>query len=319
MKFYISFIVTWICLQWSIRACEQNCYLGSNLYSAPLKGDNCCQTQLRGKCNTFMMISDHDFICRQCQLGYQQIDGECVEIGKEGVEKKKNCYNPDIRSVYFDPCSVCKIDESGVFVPIRDPANPKAFKCEPLAKGSKDAQKLQFCKASANYQDNVLCHECIDNYYYNGQENRCQRETTALKGCLISFVDGKCEICRPEFQYDMRNNRCISKSEKIDYEAYQKEMQKKMSSMSEDNGMGNPMIQQMMMMQMMQAQQGQGGAMAMPTQISQQQNIGNQQVGNINFNASMGSNGYVNGINPTITQQAAANAGPFTRGFYRRK
>jgi len=285
-----------------MQTCEQNCYLGSNLYSAPLKGDNCCEHQRRGNCNTFMMINDHDFICRQCQFGYQHDESECVEIKDGGIDKKQKCYNPDIRSVYFDSCSVCKIDKSGVYVPVKDPANPNIYKCKPTSLRSKEAAKLAFCKASAIFKDNVLCHECNDGYYYNGLADRCTRYTPALEGCLISFVDKKCEICRPSHQYDIRTNQCIKKDKEIDYAAYQSDMQKKMAAPSEDNGMGNPMFQQMMMLQMMQ-----------------QQNSGNQSVGNINFNANMGGADFITGANPQMTRQAVANPGPFTRGYYRKK
>jgi hypothetical protein len=251
----------WLCLGAFILVgvvssrCKQNCYLGSNLYSAPLVSKHCCDYKARNKCNTFIMVNEHEFICRQCQIGFRVVGGKCVKIQGRGIDSKNNCINPDMDSVEFDSCSVCRINGKNINIPVMN-NNTKKFDCLPLELTSPSRPLLENCHASAVYQGIVLCHECKRGYYYHGVQGKCIKQDKLMNGCLVSFVEGKCDICRPSLQYDIRNYTCVSKRLNINYKQYKIEMENKKKFINEqvgasDNEFLHPFMEQLNRMDQM--------------------------------------------------------------------
>jgi hypothetical protein len=304
--------------------CLQNCYLGSNLYSAPLDKNHCCQEKQRNDCNTFLMINDSEYICRQCRFGYMMQDQKCVKITGKGVDGKENCMNPDTRSIEFDACSVCPIigskGQKRYLVPRKVPGEENTLKCEELQPNDPMIEFLQDCKASAVYQGFILCHECNEGHYYHGVLGRCVKEEHPLKGCLVSFVENKCDICRPKYQYNIIDYSCVSKTQRIDYDKYKKDMAEKARLVEQEGGLdaNNPFLQPLMA-QLNQLQGLSGGAQQMiqglpnqsATQMIQAQNVNTKSAGNINFSANMDGVGMSNGINQKIVSQNAQPQGTF--------
>jgi len=314
--------------------CLQNCYLGSNLYSQPILKDesgkmHCCQEHLRENCNTFIMINDNDYICRQCQLGFMMENQKCVKIPPEGVDKKANCINPDTRSVAFDACTVCPIIGNKIFIPKRVSETSNEFNCEMIIPDDLIAESLKNCKASAIYQDIILCHECQEGYYYHGVEGKCKEAVGKLEGCLLLFVQDKCDICRPEYQYNIATYTCVSKQMKMDLKKYQEDMAAKAKLVQEEGGIDatNPLLQSLMS-QLAQFQNFDGQSQQQTTQgfpnpsavqMTQTQNVNNQSVGNINFNANMEGAGADTGMNPRIYPKYPQQTGFFPTPSTRRK
>lgn len=327
----VSIILTTALCLTSLQAlkCLQNCYLGSNLYSAPLAGNHCCQEHLRENCNTFIMVNDSDYICRQCKLGYMMENQKCVKIPPEGVDGKANCINPDTRSIAFDPCSVCPIIGDQTFIPKKVAEKSTEYKCEKIQPDDPVAEYLKNCKASAVYQDIILCHECQDGYFYHGVQGKCVQQINSMVGCLVSFVKDKCDICRPQYQYDITTYACVSKEANIDYEKYKRDMAAKAKLVQQEGGIdaGNPFLQSLMsqlaQFQSLDGQPQQQAVQGFPNasaiQMMQSQNINNQSVGNINFNANMDGVGVSNGMNPRVSSQDAHQTGSFPTPSTRRK
>lgn len=194
--------------------CNQNCYLGAGLYSAPLDSKGCCLLDSDQHCFSYMTIGQGKFICRQCRLGYRWDNDKCVKFADSEV-----CVNPDIVSKDYVSCKVCKIDKK-TYIPVEKTVNGKSsVTCHEVAKGSSEGSKLAHCMASALHNNIVFCHQCESGYYYDGMDQKCQPQSSCkeMNGCLLSFVKNKCDICRQDYQFNMFSFTCVSKSVTINY------------------------------------------------------------------------------------------------------
>ena len=211
----------------AILTCDQNCYLGAGLYGAPLDNKGCCKQILDPFCYSYVAIGEGRFICRQCQLEYKWDNDKCVKYAKSDI-----CVNPDIVSTDFVICKVCRIT-SELHAPVEtNTNNKKVVACQPVSSESKIGQSLQNCLASALHNGMVFCHQCEDGYFYDGLAEKCQLQNKCktLNGCLLSFVENKCDLCRQSYQYDIRTYSCISKTVVIDYEQFRKDTLLKMQN-----------------------------------------------------------------------------------------
>lgn len=206
-------------------ACDQNCYLGAGLYSAPLDSKGCCMTELDPNCFSYMSLGQGRFVCRQCQLGYRWDNDKCVKYADNDI-----CVNPDIVSSEFVLCKVCRI-KNKINIPIEREVNGRReITCHEISPASPEGKLMVNCMASALHNGVVFCHQCQPGYYYDGMDQKCMPQTTCkeMAGCMLSFVKNKCDLCRHEYQYNMFTFTCVARTERIDYEHLKAQMQIKM-------------------------------------------------------------------------------------------
>lgn len=208
--------------------CDQNCYLGAGLYDSPLDAQGCCLSVNNDNCYSYISIGDGKFVCRQCDLYHKWDNDKCTRYPENEI-----CINPDIKNNQFSQCKVCRLNGQKLIPVVKKGINNKEeISCQPVQKGAKEEALLNNCLASALHNGVVFCHLCADNYFYDGMAQKCMPDNKCetLKGCLLSFVENKCDLCREHLQFDMRNYSCISKSIKIDYEAFKSEMMNKLQN-----------------------------------------------------------------------------------------
>ena len=238
----------------TVSACDQNCFLGQNLFSAPLDNNNCCLDHLKGNCDNFTQLNSTGFVCIRCKVGFKFDNNNCVEYDHDEV-----CINPEITTIPFFPCKVCRISENLTLIPIHTKASQDKYQCVDITKTkhASEADKLSNCHASTNVKGKIYCYECEDNFYLDMKSNKCKPiggATSKLVGCLIASDSVHCMVCHSEYQLDFTKSLCVSRQTKIDIKGYEQKMKKKMQMM---------MIQMQAMRQQQSAQGQMGGQMNM--------------------------------------------------------
>jgi hypothetical protein len=219
------FIRVLLILAGTLLACDQNCYLGAGLYSAPLDSKGCCMLELDPNCFSYMTLGQNRFVCRQCQLGFRWDNDKCIKFADNEV-----CVNPDIVSSDYVLCKVCKIGAKP-YIPVENTVKgKKSITCHGVDASSPQGLKLRNCMASALHNGVVFCHQCAPGYYYDGLDQQCLSQTTCkeMNGCMLSFVKQKCDLCRHEYQYNMFTYTCEERKVRIDYQKMHAQMEIKM-------------------------------------------------------------------------------------------
>lgn len=229
-------------------ACDNSCFLGNDLFSAPLDINNCCAYNSKKNCENFAQVTEGGFICVRCKFGYKYDNNECVPYQNEEI-----CVNPSVITVPFYPCKVCRITKSALSVP-KINAEKKTFECvaADLSKNPKLGKLLANCKASTFSQGGLFCYECEDNFAFKFATRTCERvnNKAKLKGCMMAFDSLHCLVCHSEFQLDFTKSMCVLRSAKIDVKGYMKKMEeegrKQIEAMQRANmnGMKNQGMQQ---------------------------------------------------------------------------
>lgn len=249
-------------------ACDRSCFLGNDLYSAPLDINSCCVYSYKKNCENFSQITEGGFICVRCKLGFKFDNNDCVPYKKDEV-----CINPSIITVPFYPCKICRVNGNDIRVPQINKAK-KTYECVKVDK-NKDktsAMRLANCKASTYTEGAVYCYECNDDHAFDFTNRICKKVTkkTSLKGCMMAYDSLHCLVCHSNFQLDYTKSICILRSTKIDIEGYMKKLklegEKQIKAMQSGNMQGGMQNRLTMDMQTNGAGNGFGG----PTQNYQQ-------------------------------------------------
>ena len=265
------------------KECLRNCFLGQAFFSAPLDEKGCCRYDWaeNRNCRNFIAIKEHKFMCDSCNIGYKWEDNICIKI-----PETENCINPEIRSIPFNECRICRFSDTEKYVPIFD--NKKKAteqydckKMEEVKLSDHNKDRLKFCEASAALDNEIFCYRCIEGYYFDWRLQKCKqiKKNGVFGGCLISVDSAHCSICRKSFQLNQEKEICIERKIKINLEKLNKikvsnnqnninlqKMQNMRQNMPNMNGAqmqnipnmnNNPQMQQMMM----QGQMMNGGQM----------------------------------------------------------
>ena len=231
--------------------CDQSCFLGNNLYSAPLDINHCCLYKYKKNCENFIPINDGGFICSRCKIGFKFNNNECVQYDNEEI-----CINPSIITLPFYPCKVCRVSNGDMYAPKINKTKAK-YDCVKIdqTRNAKTAKMLANCKASTLVNGAIYCYECENNYAFQYSTRTCQRinKKTKLKGCMMAFDSLHCLVCHAEYQLDFTRSICILRSQRVDVKSYMKKMevesQKQMEMMQQQQNM-QPQMQNRYMMDM---------------------------------------------------------------------
>lgn len=140
------------------------------------------------------------------------------------------CANPEMRTLKYFPCKVCKSDDDTIVVPEADfdPQNGEilSIECKKIEEvhadmlkylGIKNSNQLENCEATIFENKQILCYRCSEDYFYDGAHKICRpiEQFPALKGCSLSFDMNHCIFCDSEFQMDVTTGSCVEKDFKI--------------------------------------------------------------------------------------------------------
>lgn len=104
--------------------CEKNCFLGGIFFSAPLDANGCCIVIPNDKCVRYVQVNHGYFMCDRCEIGYEWSNNECHKI-----KDSRKCINPEMKTVPFYQCQICKYSENEPLVPIFNPDSEIKYSC----------------------------------------------------------------------------------------------------------------------------------------------------------------------------------------------
>lgn len=154
--------VIFITLLGIIQSCEKNCFLGGAFFSSPLDEQGCCLDVANDKCSQYVQVNRGYFVCDRCQAGYVWSNNKCKRI-----KSSKICMNPEMITIPFYPCQMCRFEESDQYVPIFDASSKKKYNCVELEKAQIDKfvrRRLKNCLVTGADHDSIFCYECREGF-----------------------------------------------------------------------------------------------------------------------------------------------------------
>ena len=191
--------------------CLKNCYIGAGLYSHPIDALNCCADKPDINCFSYLEQSTNQFICKQCKIGYHFENSKCMQNSEDQI-----CINPEARVLnQNEKCKVCKITKASIRIP---KLQNSIYVCKEATIDDKELPNFKNCLASVAHSDVIFCHECKTGFFYDETQKTCRayRYNPILRGCLISFLWGRCDLCREGYQFDSVNYICVSGKRSLD-------------------------------------------------------------------------------------------------------
>jgi len=208
-------------------------------------------------CNDY----ENDGKCRECSRGYKvndnkdgcmiemehctklNDDGDCIECENDYRLSNNNCYKKIEKCEEYEEDENCKKCENGYAFKENDRLNCKNiinefeeyyskdngisyFKCD----GSNNGENIQFCK-KCNYNNELICNECQDNYVLKDDENNiCYSKTTFENDKKYYYEDSlhiktcskrinKCEECEKNND-DIKCTKCENEYYFVDEDYY---------------------------------------------------------------------------------------------------
>lgn len=191
--------------------CLKNCFIGQSFYSAPLDDEGCCRYDWKNNCDKFIQVTIGKFMCDRCKIGYEWYNNDCKKI-----KKNEKCLNPEIKTIPFYPCRICKFGKNK-FIPVFNSQNENKYSCEKIENrklSTHEIDRLKNCSASGALQNQIFCYKCNKGFFFSWKFQSCKKikKLSKFKGCQISLNSTDCSVCNSNLQFDGFQKICVSRT-----------------------------------------------------------------------------------------------------------